>query len=125
MQTARFSRCVLVNSLYHIVFSIALSTFSPVPFTRDDVLWFQYPGKHLDDISNMDKRVLLSGIFWPREPGQVPVEVFGHEALTQPSGFLLIGEFGNLNFGIKILRVHPLESIIIPFMPKAMDRITT
>jgi len=73
-------------------YSLALSTFSPVPLTRDDVLWFEYPGKYLNDIPNMQKDVLLSGILWPREPGQVPFEVFGHEALTQASGFLLPGK---------------------------------
>jgi len=73
-------------------YSFALSTFSPVPLTQDDLLWFQYPGKYLDNIAGMDQRVLLSGLQWPREPGQVPLDVFGYEALAQPDGFLVPGK---------------------------------
>jgi len=73
-------------------YSFLLSTFNPIPFTRDTTYFFHHIGKYLDDFANAPLTVVNDRFNWPREPSQTPGDVFGFESVTQPDGFLVPGK---------------------------------
>jgi len=73
-------------------YSFLLSTFNPIPFTRDTTYFIHHIGKYLDDFANAPLTFVHNRFLWPREPSQTPVDVFGFESITQPDGFLVPGK---------------------------------
>ncbi len=53
-------------------YSIILSSFNPVPFTRDDTYMYRHIGKELDEIASIQGQSLSNSLNWPREPSQTP-----------------------------------------------------
>lgn len=56
-------------------YSILLSTFLPVPDTRDPSYIYLYLGQYLDDVESAEGTVLYDEFFWPRRPEQTPGEL--------------------------------------------------
>jgi len=73
-------------------YSVVLSSFSPIPFTIDTSYIYRHLGKDLGNLASVRGRVLDDEFIWPREPSQIPVEVFGFEAVVQPDGFITFGK---------------------------------
>ena len=53
-------------------YSFLLSTFNPIPFTRDTTYFIEHIGKYLDDFANAPLTVVNDRFNWPREPSQTP-----------------------------------------------------
>ena len=53
-------------------YSIILSTFNPIPFTRDTSYMYRHIGKFLDNLAEVKGLALDKRLTWPREPRQIP-----------------------------------------------------
>ena len=55
-------------------YSVLLSTFNPVPLTRDTSYVIREIGKYLDNLEAVVPEPLYNRFVWPREPAQIPCE---------------------------------------------------
>ncbi|CAH1800870.1 unnamed protein product [Owenia fusiformis] len=71
--------------------NLLYSCFSgaPIPDYIRQVRGF---GQYLGNVNNTVVQQLSDEVEWPREPGSIPFEVFGHEAIHAPDGFLVPGK---------------------------------
>ena len=58
-------------------YSLLMSSFLPVPDTDEDRL-YMYPfiGKYLSNVTLAERRILSTGLVWPREPSQIPSKTY-------------------------------------------------
>ncbi|CAH1790844.1 unnamed protein product [Owenia fusiformis] len=73
-------------------YSLIFSSFLPVPFVSDQILAVKHIGKFLGNVGAIKPGVLADDLTWPREPSQIPYEVFEKEAVCSPYGFLVPGK---------------------------------
>ncbi len=53
-------------------YSVMVSTFIPIPLTRDASYTFLHLGEYLDDVTQAEPTLLHDDFTWPREPQQNP-----------------------------------------------------
>ena len=53
-------------------YSLLLSSFLPIPDTDDRLFMYPFIGKYLSNVTLAERRILSTGLVWPREPSQIP-----------------------------------------------------